>query len=88
LTDTSTGLSTSTLIPFGGSGSSVTDDTQFPGRQPQHVSGVQATISNGKLQISTTNPDTQITFSQDSSGVLAGLGINTFFSGTDAGRLR
>lgn len=52
------------------------------------VSGVQATITNGQLTISATTPNTQITFggdgSGDTSGVLAALGINTFFTGSNA----
>jgi flagellar hook-associated protein 1 len=48
------------------------------------ISGVQATVSNGQLTIQSTTPGTTITFSQDTSGVLSALGINTYFSGTDA----
>src|SRR6185503_12595381 len=38
----------------------------------------------GKLKIQTDSSDNQITFSQDSSGTLAALGVNTFFRGQSA----
>ncbi|MEP0843872.1 MAG: flagellar hook-associated protein FlgK, partial [Phycisphaerae bacterium] len=40
--------------------------------------------SDGRLQISADTNDFQISFSDDTSGVLAALGINTFFTGTSA----
>ncbi len=48
----------------------------FPGQ-------VYADIVDGKIQIESAN-GTNIAFSQDSSGLLAGLGINTFYQGTDS----
>ncbi len=42
-----------------------------------------ATVSNGKLQITTANNYT-FAFSNDTSNALAALGINTFFQGDDA----
>jgi flagellar hook-associated protein 1 FlgK len=45
-----------------------------------------ASIVNKKLQIQRKG-DYQFTFGQDSSGLLAGLGINTFFDGTDANNI-
>ena len=48
------------------------------------VSNVSATVTaDGHLEIN-ANPNFQIKFSNDSSNVLASLGINTFFTGTDA----
>jgi flagellar hook-associated protein 1 FlgK len=46
---------------------------------------IKATIVDGKLCIE-ANPDAGITFAfgEDSTGLLAALGINTFFSGYDA----
>ncbi|WP_027368514.1 flagellar hook-associated protein FlgK [Desulfocurvibacter africanus] len=44
---------------------------------------VQASIVNGSLRIASGNGHT-FGFGQDSTGLLAGLGINTYFSGTDA----
>jgi flagellar hook-associated protein 1 FlgK len=49
------------------------------------VDGVTATVtSGGLLQIDGDTADTRLTFSDDSSGVLAALGINNFFTGQDA----
>ncbi len=50
------------------------------------VTNVSASVTgDGRLEITSDVGDLQISFSDDSSGVLAMLGINTFFSGTDAG---
>jgi flagellar hook-associated protein 1 FlgK len=51
--------------------------------QLNSISGVSASVVNGKLQISAASEST-ISFSDDTSGVLSSLGINTFFSGSDA----
>jgi flagellar hook-associated protein 1 FlgK len=49
------------------------------------VSGIQASVSaDGHLQINGATSDDTITFGKDSSGALAALGVNTFFSGTSA----
>ncbi len=44
---------------------------------------VNAQIINGRLEI-TSRDGTNLSFGQDSTGLLAGLGINTFFTGHDA----
>jgi flagellar hook-associated protein 1 FlgK len=61
-----------------------TDTTlQSLANQIDAVSGISATVSNtGQLQITSDSPDVTFAFSGDNSGVLASLGINTFFSGT------
>jgi flagellar hook-associated protein 1 FlgK len=47
--------------------------------------GVTATVSpTGKLSIRSNAVDQEFAFAGDTSGVLAALGINTFFSGTSA----
>ena len=80
-----TGLSTSTLVKVdltGGAGDTTLDSliTQLDG-----VGGVTAVNNGGRLQISADDaPASEITFSQDSSGVLASLGVNTFFKGNTA----
>ncbi|MBI3634968.1 MAG: flagellar hook-associated protein FlgK [Candidatus Rokubacteria bacterium] len=43
-----------------------------------------AAVVGGQLQISTTNPANQLAFGPDSTGLLAGLGVNGFLAGTDA----
>ena len=50
------------------------------------LTGGQVTASvNGNGQLQLEAPDgLELTFSNDTSGALAGLGVNTFFTGTDA----
>lgn len=49
------------------------------------AANITATVTpDGKLKITADSNDFQISFSDDSSGALAVLGINTFFSGKDA----
>ena len=48
--------------------------------------GVFATVdAEGRLRITTDSGDYEVFFAKDTSGFLAALGINSFFSGTDAG---
>lgn len=42
------------------------------------------TTSDGRVRITADSPDFTFSFSDDSSGVLAALGLNTFFTGTTA----
>jgi flagellar hook-associated protein 1 FlgK len=52
------------------------------------IEGLNATINyRGQLEIGTTDPNSEFYFSDDTSGVLASLGINTFFSGAGPGNL-
>ncbi|MGA2066444.1 MAG: flagellar hook-associated protein FlgK [Thermoguttaceae bacterium] len=51
------------------------------------INGLQATVTGGQLVVTTTDPDTEFSFSQDTSGVLASLGLNTFFTGSNASDL-
>jgi flagellar hook-associated protein 1 FlgK len=85
VTDTATGLSTSTLVKVSLTGDPATDTT-LNGLQTElaGINGVNATVADGKLTISAATPGQQISFSQDSSGTLATLGINTFFTGSSA----
>ena len=51
------------------------------------IGGVSTSVVNGKITIKSSNPDAQISFSQDSSGVLAALGINNYFTGDNANNI-
>ncbi|HUB24131.1 MAG TPA: flagellar hook-associated protein FlgK [Tepidisphaeraceae bacterium] len=52
------------------------------------ISGIQASVNNnGQLTIQSTDPDVTFSFSNDSSGVLSALGINTFFTGSNASNI-
>lgn len=57
--------------------------------QLNQVSGVEASIDyRGQLQIQSTDPNARFYFSNDTSGTLASLGINTFFTGSNASDIR
>ncbi len=57
-------------------------------KQLNDVDGISATVTPaGKLQIKSDSPDIDFAFSGDTSGVLASLGINTFFTGSTAATL-
>jgi flagellar hook-associated protein 1 FlgK len=52
------------------------------------IDGLSATVtSTGKLSLATESEDVEFAFSGDTSGVLAALGLNTFFTGSSAGGL-
>lgn len=87
VTNKNTGLQTSTLVQVqlnGGAGDTTLDSLTAA---INGVSGVTATDKNGVLQINAASSDTQISFSQDSSGVLASLGVNSFFTGSSANNI-
>lgn len=85
VTDKTTGQTTSTLvqIDLDGQGADTTLD-DLTGTL-DGIANVSASVVGGKLTVKTDASNYQITFSQDSSGTLAALGVNTFFSGTSAG---
>jgi flagellar hook-associated protein 1 FlgK len=52
------------------------------------VEGVAARVtSDNRLELRTESSELQIAFEDDSSGLLAALGVNTFFTGSTAGTL-
>jgi flagellar hook-associated protein 1 FlgK len=84
VTNTTTGLTTSTLVHVdeNGDGNDTTLDSLTA--QLNGITNVSATDTNGLLKINSTASNEQITFSDDTSGTLASLGINTFFTGNDS----
>jgi flagellar hook-associated protein 1 FlgK len=84
VTDPTTGLQKSTLVQVNLTGQPTDTTLNSLAASLSGITGVTATVSGGRLTIAASNPNQQITFSQDSSGVLAALGINTFFTGKDA----
>ncbi|HEX7448816.1 MAG TPA: flagellar hook-associated protein FlgK [Pirellulales bacterium] len=53
--------------------------------QLNSINGLSASISaSGNVTINTTSPDLQFSFANDTSGTLAALGLNTFFTGSTA----
>jgi flagellar hook-associated protein 1 len=87
VTNTATGLSTSTLVQVNLTGSPGDTTLNSLTASLSGIPGVTASITGGKLTIASASPDQQISFSQDSSGTLAALGINTFFTGSNAGNI-
>ena len=56
--------------------------------QISSINGLSASVSaNGTLSINTTTPGLQFSFANDTSGALAALGLNTFFTGSTASDL-
>ncbi|MHB1036267.1 MAG: flagellar hook-associated protein FlgK [Pirellulales bacterium] len=52
------------------------------------IDGISAGVTiSDKLEISSDSPDQEFAFANDTSGVLAALGVNTFFTGTDSSSL-
>jgi flagellar hook-associated protein 1 FlgK len=80
----STGLETSTLVQINLTGSPGDTTLDTLKASLAGINGVNASSTGGKLTLSAANPDTELSFSQDSSGVLAALGINNFLSGSNA----
>jgi flagellar hook-associated protein 1 FlgK len=84
--DSTTGQSTSTLIPINLTGSPGDTTLNSLTASLNSVPGLTATDAGGTLSIA-ANSNQTITFSQDSSGVLASLGVNTFFTGTNSSNI-
>jgi flagellar hook-associated protein 1 len=55
--------------------------THINGQLPE---GVSVTMDNGKLSFTATDAGHRFAFSEDNSGFLSAIGINTFFTGNDA----
>lgn len=79
------GLETSTLVQVDLDGLNGNDTTlNSLATSIDAINGISASVNAGRLTVSSDSTDVQISFSQDSSGVLAALGVNTFFTGSDA----
>jgi flagellar hook-associated protein 1 FlgK len=80
-----TGLTTSTLIKVDLDGLNANDTTlNSLTADLDAVANISASVNAGRLVIKTDSNDVEISFSQDSSGALAALGINSFFTGSNA----
>jgi len=82
----STGQVTSTLVNVDLDGLNTNDTTLTSlAADLSGITNVGATISSGgQLRIAAASANVEISFSQDTSGLLAALGVNGFFSGSDA----
>ena len=53
-----------------------------------NIKGISATLtSRNELRITSDSPDISFSFGDDTSGVLAALGVNTFFTGSGSGNI-
>jgi flagellar hook-associated protein 1 FlgK len=79
-----TGLVTSTLVQvdLDGQGAETTLDSLRA--DLAGIAGVTASTTGNKLQIAAASDAVDISFSQDTSGTLAALGVNSFYTGTNA----
>jgi flagellar hook-associated protein 1 FlgK len=79
------GLETSTLVQVDLDGLNGNDTTlDSLAASINAVNGVSAAVNAGRLTVTSDTQDVELSFSQDSSGVLAALGVNNFFKGSDA----
>lgn len=87
--NTQTGLTQTTTINVDLNGLDQ-NETSLNGLAAQFnaVNGLSATVdASGFVTLKTTSPDLQFSFANDSSGTLAALGLNTFFTGSTAADL-
>lgn len=87
VTQKSTGQRVASTIHIDLDGIDPDNDTTLAGLAASlgNVEGISATLTaDGKLRLTSASNDIEFSFSDDTSGVLAALGINTFFSGSNA----
>ncbi|MFT3785335.1 MAG: flagellar hook-associated protein FlgK [Tepidisphaeraceae bacterium] len=82
--DKSTGAVTSTLVNVDLDGTGTQTSLQSLAASIDAIPNISATITGGRLTVSADSNAVDVGFSQDSSGVLATLGIGNFFTGQDA----
>lgn len=82
--DKATGAVTSTLIQVDLDGNGPQTTLNSLAASIDGVDNLSASVSAGRLSIQTDSAAVELSFSQDSSGVLASLGIGGFYSGVDA----
>ena len=85
LTQVSTGQRTTTRIPVDLDGIGADTSLNDLAAALSAVGNLSATVSaDGHLTLTTTGSDFELSFSDDSSGTLAALGLGAFFEGEDA----
>ena len=83
--DTTTEETTATTIDVNLSGVGQETTLNSLAAALNKVTGIKATVSStGDLTIESLNDNCQFSFSSDTSGVLAAMGLNTFFTGSTA----
>jgi len=87
VTQTATGQRTASTINIDLDGIDPDNDTTLNSlvAELNTIDGVNASITNdGKIKIESTGSGFELSFSDDTSGALAALGVNTFFTGSSA----
>jgi flagellar hook-associated protein 1 FlgK len=79
-----TGAVTSTLVNVDLDGTGLQTTLNTLAADIDGIDNVTATVTGGRLRIAADSNAVEVSFSQDSSGVLASLGIGGFFEGKDA----
>jgi flagellar hook-associated protein 1 len=79
-----TGLMTSTMVQVDLDGAGVDTSLDSLRADIDGIADISASIVGGQLRVATDSDNVEISFSQDSSGVLAALGVNSFFAGKNA----
>jgi flagellar hook-associated protein 1 FlgK len=77
-----TGIVTSTLVQVDLDGNGADTTLNSLTGDLNGITDINASVSAGKLTIAADSDAVEVTFSQDSSGVLAALGVNSFFAGS------
>jgi len=81
----STDMRVTTLIPIDLDGLGADTSLNDLAAAIDAIANISATIGvDGRMTITSDTPDFEFTFSDDTSGVLTALGINTFFTGFNA----
>lgn len=81
--DKATGSVTSTLVQIDLDGTGAQTSLNSLTADLDGVSDISASVAGGKLTVKADSSAVEISFSQDSSGTLAALGIGNFFNGSD-----
>ena len=82
--DKATGRTTPTLIDVTSGGTSGGTSLNDLAASLDAVAGVTAGVYDGRLRISADSPGQDVSFGQDTSNVLASLGVGGFFTGSTA----
>ncbi len=83
--NSTTGQSRTTVVPVKLLGQSADTTLQSLAAVLDAIDGLSASVSlDGRLELRSDSPDLTFAFSDDTSGVLAALGLNTFFRGTSS----
>ena len=82
--DKATGLVNSTLVQVDLDGVGADTSLDSLAADLSGIPNLTAAVADGKLSLKADSAAVDFSFSQDSSGALASLGLNGFFTGTDA----